>query len=95
MSDSLDLFRGTAPKCEATWFDRLKTEVRWTLGSILNLFRIPGLVKPMRAYDRLTNTQIRIAVNHLFTVISIDGNDYYFRRLDGKYDGSGKRAECD
>ncbi|MHB8626942.1 MAG: hypothetical protein ACYDBJ_09725 [Aggregatilineales bacterium] len=82
--------KGTPIKDNATWWSKIVVKMEWQFGGLLNWLRLPGVIKPVTVYDSLTNTQIKVATGHLFTVVSINGNDYYFRRLDGKYDGSGK-----
>jgi hypothetical protein len=77
------------PRLQANAFDRIKAELRYFLGSALNWTRLPGMVQPIETYDRLTKTHIKVVTLSLFTVISVGKNDYFFRRLDGKYDGSG------
>ena len=55
----------------------------------LNNLKIPGFVRSMEYKDELTGQYIRIEVQVLFTRISINGRDYYFRRLSGRFDGTG------
>lgn len=81
---------GSPVKRQATIIDKIVTELRYGLGSLLNWFEVPGPVKPMDIYDDLTATRVRVVTGSLFTIISVDGKDFYFHRLTGKYDGSGK-----
>lgn len=60
-----------------------------TLGRLANWLGFPGTVVPMSSYDQLTNTHISVKTGLLFTIISVDGKDFYFRRFSGVYDGSG------
>ena len=65
------------------------------LGKILNYFQIPGFVRPTKIYDNLTKARLEVKLSGFFTIISVDGKDYYFRRLSGKFDGSGMNYCCD
>jgi hypothetical protein len=53
------------------------------------MLRVPGALSDARMTDALTSDEIEICVGPLFTRISVNGRDYYFRRLSGKLDGSG------
>ena len=79
----------TEPKGGATtfliWFGRLKEAAC----RLLDWMHVPGFVRPLEINDPVSGHRIRISASHLFTVISINGRDYYFRRLSGKYDGTG------
>jgi len=67
------------------YIERLKQ----LLGKILNYFHIPGFVKPIKIFDDLTKTHLEVKLSGFFTKITVNGKDYYFRRLDGKFDGTG------
>lgn len=62
---------------------------RNTLGRLLDLLRVPGLVREMSHGDKLTNSYISVKYSRLFTIVHVNGVDYYFRRLTGKFDGTG------
>jgi hypothetical protein len=70
---------------------RVLTEAKWLLGSMLNRAGVPGSIKPLKCYDHLTGTNLEVQVQELYIVVSVDGNDYYCKRLTGKYDGSSRR----
>ncbi|MGB7621364.1 MAG: hypothetical protein WBN92_03345, partial [Terriglobia bacterium] len=59
------------------------------LGTTLNRFGFPGGVRDVEFDDQVTGQRVQIRVGVLFTRISIGGRDYYFRRISGKYNGSG------
>ena len=67
------------------WWGR----VRQWLGRTANALRYPAVVQPMEISDPVTGCSIEIRVGSLFTVISVDGRDYYFKRLTGRFDGTG------
>jgi hypothetical protein len=63
--------------------------IREWIGRLFNMLGAPGAVGPTEIVDQLTNRHIRITVGSLFTKISVDGRDYFFNRMSGRYDGSG------
>lgn len=73
----------------ATWMDILKGRLRRLFGELLKSLRIPGPIQNCHIVDPVTNQTIEIRVGVLFSRISINGRDYYFHRLTGKYDGAG------
>jgi len=66
---------------------------RWRLfelaGRCLNRMGIAGAVKDIQIDDAFTGQKITIQVGELFTRLTVDGRDYYFNRVSGKYDGTG------
>lgn len=58
-------------------------------GRILNILHIPGAISDAIIKDDLTGQNIQIMVGVLFTRLTVNGCDYYFSRLAGKYDGAG------
>ncbi|HEV3259945.1 MAG TPA: hypothetical protein VG013_23960 [Gemmataceae bacterium] len=59
------------------------------LGRILKRLGIPGALQDTTINDPVTGQDIRVSVGTLFTKISVNGRDYYFHRLSGRYDGAG------
>lgn len=70
-------------------YNRIRTELHWLYGSLLNMLGFPGFIRPTDSWSQVTRETIKVQVTPLFTIVSINGNDYYFRRRDGVYDGSG------
>lgn len=56
---------------------------------IYALLNIPGLVRPLEYADRVTGDFVRIKVTRRFTIISVNHRDYWFKRLTGRFDGTG------
>jgi len=83
---------GKPAEFNATFKDTLHYFMLAMLGRIMMIFKIPGFIKPMETYDRLTNSYIKVQTTKYYTIISINGKDFYFKRLTGKYDGSGMMA---
>jgi len=67
----------------------LRILVSECLGRLLNRLGVAGAVKPMKISDSLTGQKMEIRVGLLFTRISVNGRDYYFNRLSGRFDGTG------
>jgi hypothetical protein len=59
-------------------------------GKLFCNFHIPGFIKPIELHDEVTGYQVNIKVSPHFTKLSINGRDFYFHRLTGKYDGTGQ-----
>jgi hypothetical protein len=43
----------------------------------------------METIDGVTGQKVAVSVGDLFVRLSIDGRDYYFDRLTGRFDGTG------
>ena len=67
----------------------LQGEARRLFGHLLNRLRIPGTIRDYKIADPGNNQIITISVGDSFTRISVNGSDYYFNRLTGKYEGKG------
>lgn len=63
----------------------LRGGLEWAVGAA----RLPGFIRPHRIEDRVTGDTVVIRVSRRFTTVSVNGRDYYFRRLTGEYDGAG------
>lgn len=63
---------------------------KWQTGRFLNWLGVPGFIRPMEMYDELiTHSLLQVRVTPLFTIVTVDGKDFYFYRISGKYDGTG------
>jgi hypothetical protein len=70
-------------------FQRVWDTLRIWLGNALNRAGVPGMVKETIIPDEVTGAIVRIKTNPLYTVVSIDGRDYYFHRFTGRFGGTG------
>jgi hypothetical protein len=70
---------------QTIWRGRLK---EWFC-RLLNMLGVPGAIRDASIEDTLTGQKIEIRVGTLFTRISINGRDFYFSRLSGRFDGTG------
>ena len=66
-----------------------KEKARESVGSLLCRLGLPGFIKQLNYDDPLTGQQISISSSSLFTKLSVNGRDYYFDRITGKFDGTG------
>lgn len=76
----------------ASAFVIARSRLRGLIGSILN--RLPAFVSDAEITDDFTGQEISIKRNPRFTVISVNGRDYYFKRFSGKFDGTGYQVRC-
>lgn len=68
---------------------RLAARLLILVGGCLDRCRLPGAIRPVRVEDPLTGQNLAVHVGTLFVRISVDGRDYYFDRLTGRFDGTG------
>ena len=81
---------GSQPTSDgATTWDIWKTRARESVGRLLCRFGFPGFVQDVSLHDPLTHQEVTISSSPYFTKISINGRDYYFDRLNGRFDGTG------
>jgi len=80
---------GTSTVSGANVLEILYGRVREGLGRILNFLRVPGRIKNLAVKDELTGQEIEVHVGVLFTRLTVNGRDYFFNRLTGKFDGTG------
>lgn len=66
----------------------MKKLLQW-LGALMNAVGIPGLVRETDYRSARLGTDVRVRRGQLFTVVSINGQEAYFRRLTGTIDGVG------
>lgn len=83
-----------SPENGATTATILRGRLRRLVGSLFNRVGIPGAVSDIEINDDLTGQQVSIKRDAYFTVISVNGRDYNFKRLTGKYDGTGYQMKC-
>jgi hypothetical protein len=77
----------------ATAFDIARSRVRAGVGRLLNKLGVPAAIKPMEVTDAITKQHVAVAVDDLFVRVSVDGRDYYFDRLTGRFDGTGSAPD--
>ena len=73
----------------ATWWGTLRERLRTMVGDLLNRAGAPGAIRAFELTDDVTRQRIAIQVGARFVRLSVDGRDYYFDRLTGRFDGTG------
>lgn len=74
---------------DATSLDIALSRLRAGIGRMLNRLGAPAVIQPMEVTDEITKQHVAVAVDDLFVRVSVDGRDYYFDRLTGRFDGTG------
>ena len=70
--------------------DRLQVRVRQWIGEVCTWVRLPGAIAPVAIHDHLTGDTITVTVWPWFTKLNINGREYYFDRITGRFDGTGQ-----
>jgi hypothetical protein len=73
----------------ATWPEVVIARARQLLGRILNWVGTPGAIRPLQFNDKLAGQHVAVSVGEIFVCVSVNGRDYYFDRLTGRFDGTG------
>lgn len=73
----------------AQWWQIALSRTRLAIGRLLNRVRLPGPIQPVSIQDEVSGQTLDVRVGPLFTCISVNGRDYYFTRLTGRWDGTG------
>lgn len=90
MDDMTTAIRFPCPAVQgATRWQIFRTRIVLAIGKALRRLKVPGVVCNASIFDELTGQRINIKVGVLFTKISVNGRDYYFRRFSGRFDGTG------
>ena len=72
------------------WWANIQAHVTEAFSDWLNRCGVPGAVQPMSHHDDLTGQSVSVRVSMVYTVLTVNGRDYYFHRLSGKFDGTGQ-----
>jgi hypothetical protein len=86
--------KGTDRARKANWLDIHIGRVRQWFGRLLNNFGLPGAIRSMDYQDIVTGNHVAVSIGSLFVRVSINGRDYYFDRVTGKFDGTGTGCSC-
>ena len=88
----IDFPSRAAPRCSSSgssFLGILRWRVRLGIGRCLNYLHAPGMIRDASINDALSGQQIDVAVQPSFVKITVNGRDYYFDRITGKFDGTG------
>jgi len=72
----------------------LPLTLKMDLGAFLSLCRFPGFIRECDYEAGICKASISVRIHSLFTVITVNGLDIYFKRLSGKIDGVGFSPPC-
>jgi hypothetical protein len=75
-----------------TVIDVLKLRARALLGRLANWIGTPGAIAPTEINDAMTGQQITVAVEALLVRLTVNGRDFYFNRMTGRFDGTGSSS---
>jgi hypothetical protein len=73
----------------ATVADIAKGRFRRWVGHLLNRAGVPGALAPIEIHDHATGQHVAVAVGARIVRLTVNGRDFYFDRLTGRYDGTG------
>ena len=71
------------------WIRRRRDSLTDGLGWLMERLGVPGAIQPFEMQDELTGQHIKVTVSARFTVVQVNGRDYYFYRYTGHFDGTG------
>lgn len=78
----------------ATHWDIWRARLRIAFGRFLNRLGMPGAVENFSFNDPLNGLMVTVKVGPSFTCITIDGRDYVFDRITGRFAGTGMTRPC-
>ena len=76
-------------RVDASRWQIWRGRLRELAGKGLNALGVPGALQPVEHFDKLTGQHVSVSVGELFVCISVNGRDFYFNRLTGRFDGTG------
>jgi hypothetical protein len=77
----------------ATVIDIARSRMRAGVGRLLNKLRVPAAIQPVEFTDEITKQRVAVTLDDVFVRISVDGRDYYFDRVTGRFDGTGSSPD--
>ena len=81
--------KGHPPTGHASRYDVLIGRFKECFYRLLDYLHFPAVVRNWNFEDELTGQTVELRIGLFFTRLRINGRDYYFRRLSGKFDGTG------
>ena len=92
MADNVSTFRGRpalSPTANASRWTIWRSRITEAICLWLDRRGAPGAIQSMSYTDALAGQTVTVRVSHFYTVLTVNGRDYYFHRLSGKFDGTG------
>lgn len=77
----------------ATTSEIIASRARLWVGRLMNACRVPGAIRPTQFHDEVTDRDVSISIDDGFVRLSVDGRDYFFDRITGRFDGTGTSAD--
>jgi hypothetical protein len=74
---------------KASWYEILRSRIRRWIGRTLTRVGAPGAIRNIEIFDELTHQRVEVSVSGSYTRIRVNGRDFYFDRITGRYDGAG------
>lgn len=62
---------------------------RLWLGRCMNRLGLAAPIQPTEIYDPATGQRIAVTVGDLLVRLTVNGRDFYFHRITGRFDGTG------
>ena len=69
--------------------------VKFYIGKLLNLAGYPALVRECEYASDALGARVKVTKSGLYTVISVNGLDIFFKRFTGEIDGVGASLGAD
>lgn len=66
-----------------------KDRIKLLIGGILKKFKLPAFIQDAEINDSLSGYKIKIRTAKLSSIITINGRDFHFDRITGKFSGTG------
>ena len=82
--------QGEPATAGASRWDIVRSRLREGLGLALRRVGVPGAIRPMQYDDPVTGDLLEVAVGPFYTRVTLNGRDYYFDRITGRFDGTGQ-----
>jgi hypothetical protein len=73
----------------ASIWDMMALRLRMWCGNLANRLGLPGSIQPVDIHDRITGQHIAVTVGALLVCVTVNGRDFYFNRITGRFDGTG------
>jgi hypothetical protein len=73
----------------ATVFDVARSRIRTTVGRMANRLGLPGTIRVVDIHDATAGHRVTVTIGVNVLRLTVNGRDFYFDRLTGRYEGSG------
>jgi hypothetical protein len=63
------------------------------LGRFFERFNVPSIIKEFEYVDPVTNRTVYLSTGQRYSVLHVEGKQFYFDRATGRLDGTGQLLE--